>query len=99
MTKPRLMIENDKIELDQVSLLVEYIHKAFSAAYGESPDVNDWNAVNIQRELSELFSVTAFNSLFATEFGKGVIVGAWVQEFILSDMLGEQRDRVLEEGL
>lgn len=85
MKRPKLTARLDKIELDQVSVLIDIIHATFKDAFGTYPDPNDWDSLRIQAELSDLFTPDEFNRLFASEVGRGVIVGAWITEYIMTD--------------
>jgi hypothetical protein len=92
MRVPELKAENDRIELDQITVMVKYIHQTFKDAYGEAPDVNDWDACRVRDEMECLFSPDEFTRLFQTEFGRGVLVGAWIYEFIMGEDYDEELD-------
>jgi hypothetical protein len=80
---------NDQIELDQISILVEYIQKVFVDHFGFDFDVNLWDSKRIQGEFAEIFTPEEFTRLMQTEFGRGVLVGTWVNEYILGQELIE----------
>lgn len=83
MQVPDLRTKNDRIELDQISILLNYIHILFKDGLGEAPDPNDWDSMRIRKEFEEIFSPEEFTRLFQTEFGRGVLIGAWVNRFIM----------------
>jgi len=91
---PDLRPEMTDIELDQISLLVEKIQKAFVDAFGWDGDLNLWDAVRIKQEMEDLFTPKEFNRLMQTEFGRGIAVGAWIQAFVLN--MGDED--AFEEG-
>jgi hypothetical protein len=100
MNRPiKLNSQSDQIELDRVTILIAYFQRAFESTFGDSPDINEWDAVRIRLELSQIFEPNVFDNLFETEFGKGIIVGAWVQEFILTQQLEDRDDDLSEEDV
>lgn len=84
MRIPDLRAKSDQIELDQISILLEYIQNNFVEVFGFDGDMNVWDSVRIKEEMEEIFDdPTHFTELMQTDFGKGVIVGAWLNEFVL----------------
>lgn len=81
----RLSPRVDQIELDQITILVEYIQTTFVDYFGVDANVNAWDTVRIKNEFEEIFDADAFQRLFSTEFGRGVLVGAWAEAFIFSE--------------
>lgn len=87
----KLTVENTQIELDQVTILVAYIQSAFVDSFGIDADINEWDSSRIQAELAEIFSPGEFQRLFMSDFGRGVIVGAWMHAYILGS---EEEDEI-----
>ena len=81
--------ELDKIELDQISMLVTHIERVFKDYYDTEIGVNEWDSIRIQEEFSSLFSPREFTRLLQTEIGRGIVIGAWINEFVLG-RIGEE---------
>lgn len=90
--RPRLTTEMNEISLDHITLLVEYIQRVFSEVYeDDESSVEDWDVVRIREEMSSIFEPRVFHSLFSTDFGKGVIIGSWIDRCIINaDDLNEE---------
>ena len=88
MTIPDLRRDSD-IELDHMSVLLEKLGKVLAEAYdGEDPaemaklcDMVD--PVSMRQDMSQIFTKNAFFGLYGSEFGRGVLVGAFFQKFVL----------------
>jgi hypothetical protein len=90
-TIPDLRAEMDKIELDQITILVGHIQTVFSEVYDYDGDINQWDTLNIQDEFSQLFTPQEFTRLMGTEMGKGILIGSWINEFVLG-RIGEEME-------
>jgi hypothetical protein len=71
--------------LDQISLLVEEIHKVFTSVYGVAADPNEWDSCRIREEMEDCFTAHEFNRLFSTELGRGILVGVWTERWVMND--------------
>lgn len=92
--KPRLTTEMNEISLDHITLLVEYIQRVFSDVYEDDESTaEDWDVVRIREEMASIFEPRVFHNLFSNDFGKGVIIGSWIDRFIVNaDELTEEED-------
>lgn len=82
MKIPDLRLSSNEIELDKITILVETIQRAWPDVYSLAPDVEGWDVVEMRDVLKELLTPREFDGLFATEFGKGVIVGMYLTEYL-----------------
>jgi hypothetical protein len=64
-------------------MLIKNIQEVFTQAYGAAADIEDWDAVRLRTEFEDCFTPGEFNRLFDSEFGRGVIIGCWVERFII----------------
>ena len=87
---PKLLPYLERIQLDRITALVVYIQEVFDDAFGAEADINEWDAVRIQEEFTNLFTPAEFERLYSTEFGKGVLIGAWIQAYIMGETIDEQ---------
>lgn len=86
MILPDLRPEHE-ITLEHCSVLLERLKLALRAVYPGDPE--EWSmicdAINpemMRRDIMSMFDKTAFQNLFGTELGKGVLVGAFAQKFL-----------------
>ncbi len=79
----------DEVSIEHVSVLQERLAEILDAAYpgdGVSDIVmNHFNPVRVREEMLTLFSPVAFFNLFKTELGKGVIMGAFINKFVMAE--------------
>lgn len=90
MTIPDLRLEQAEVTLEHCSVLLEKLIEALSTTYeGDSLEFQQIclhiDAVRMRRDLLKIFTEKALLKLFSTPFGKGVIVGSFVQKFIFPE--------------
>ncbi len=88
---PDLRPEMKEITLEHCSVLMERLSYTLGELYPEGPDeftyiVDQLDVRHMQRDLGILFTVPAFERLFSTPFGKGVITGAFIQAYIFEEI-------------
>ncbi len=88
---PDLRPEMKEITLEHCSVLMERLAFALGELYPDGPDsftelVDHIDVRGMQQDLHTLFTIAAFERLFSTPFGKGVICGAFIQAFILDEI-------------
>lgn len=77
-------IHSDLITFEHVSVILERIVKHLGETDPEAQDIilNHFNPERMMAEVLSIFTPKAFANLYQTEFGKGMICGAFTQEFI-----------------
>lgn len=78
---------DDLVTIEHCSVLQERLGRILQDAYPGEPDilnvtVNHLNPVFMRDELLELFTAQALLTMFKTEMGKGVIIGAFIQKHL-----------------
>jgi hypothetical protein len=91
---PDLRPEQNEVTLEHCSVLMERLYKTLHEIYNGDPDefrmiCDQIDPVTMKQDLMTVFTKEAFLRLFQTQFGKGVIVGAFVQRFLI-DVEGEE---------
>lgn len=93
MNLPDLREEDGIVTIEHCSVLQERLGLVLEDAYpGQSLNeiINTRiNPHSMKEEILELFTPEAFLTMFQTELGKGVIIGAFVQKYILSQDVEE----------
>lgn len=89
MNIPDLRIYNNEVTLEHCSVLQERLGRVLEEAYpGQDLNVitnNNFDPERMREEILEIFTLDAFMNLFNTEMGKGVLIGAFLQEYVLGD--------------
>lgn len=84
---PDLNQEDGVVTIEHCSVLQERLGQVLEDAYpGQSLDEIINTRINpdtMREEILEMFTPEAFLTMFQTELGKGVIIGAFVQRYIL----------------
>ena len=93
---PDLQAYDDMVTIEHCSVLQERLAQILDDAYPEENiaqiATDHLDPVRIRAELLELFTPKAFLTMFQTEMGKGVIIGAFIQKFIFDPTLEEDNE-------
>lgn len=78
-----------EITTEHISTIQERLGKVLADAYPGYEDIEDivnnhFELDQLKGDILSLFTQQAFLTLFKTEMGKGVIIGAFIQEFIFT---------------
>jgi len=80
--------DQDVVTIEHATVIQERMSKVLEKAYpneGVSSIVtNHFDPEAMKEELLEIFTPKAFLKLFETEMGKGVLIGAFYQQYIHS---------------
>lgn len=90
MRIPDLQSYDDTVTIEHCSVLQERLGQILDEAFPEENlaviTTEHLDPVRMRTELLELFTPKAFLTMFQTEMGKGVIIGAFIQEYIFSEL-------------
>lgn len=79
---------SDQVTLEHCSVLQERLGAVLDKAYPHQDlgaiVTNNINPEILKEDILTLFSEPAFLALFDTEMGKGVLIGAFIQEFVMN---------------
>lgn len=94
MNIPDLRHESNDISLEHCSVLLERVRATFGIMYPEGPEEFEvvCNAIDVgamQEDYKSWFTPKCFSDLFKTQFGKGVLVGAFLKE-IMNENIEEE---------
>jgi hypothetical protein len=87
---PDLQSAPDEVTLDHVSVLLERLHETMGDMYdGDKEEFKEMceeiDPVRMKAELLSMLEEKAFLKLFSSQFGKGVLLGAFIQRFIFNE--------------
>lgn len=89
MNIPDINQYDDLVTVEHCSVLQERLGQILDDAYPEENlaviAVEHLDPTRMKKELLELFTPKALLTMFQTELGKGVIIGAFVQKYIFSE--------------
>lgn len=90
MRIPDLHSSPDEVTLDHVSVLLERLHETMGDMYdGDKEDFKELcdgiDPVRMRLELLSMVEEKPFLKLFSSQFGKGVLLGAFIQRFIFNE--------------
>lgn len=89
MNLPDPQVYDDLVTIEHCSVLQERLGHILNDAYPEENLANiateHMDPVRMRLEILELFTPKAFTTMFQTEMGKGVIIGAFIQKYIFEE--------------
>jgi hypothetical protein len=90
MNIPDLRYEHSEVTLEHCSVLLERIPMALGDMYrGDQDEFKEIceavDPIRFKADMLSMMEERTFLSLFETEFGKGVLVGAFIQQFIFEE--------------
>lgn len=95
MKFPDINQYQDLVTIEHCSVLQERLGAILNDAYPEENlaviATEHMDPVRMRTELLDIFTPKAFLTMFQTEMGKGVIIGAFIQEHIFSEL--EEEDQ------
>lgn len=85
-----LDMHDNEVTLEHCSVLQERLASILAEAYPSESDINEivlnhFDPRIIREHLLELFTREALLSMFQTEMGKGVIMGAFIQKYVFGE--------------
>lgn len=88
MNIPDLRAEDTGVTLEHCSVLLEDLGDVLAQAY-RSDEFHSITAqidpIRMKREILSIFDQDAFLHMFESDFGRGVILGAYIQQFIFGE--------------
>lgn len=85
---PDLRPEMSEVTLEHCSVLLELLQERLADVYEGNPSefrsaCDSLDVADMKDDLLTLYSQKAFTRLFATQFGKGVLLGSFMQKFVM----------------